>query len=161
MGYLLGFLTIVIHASNNDTARYRDLIPRAQDTWLHGVQHVVAHGGTGPGKLTKPSAPFFPPPPPPPPSSSSSSSPNASSSNSTSPSSHAQASPLPPSRHHHRPFSAAKEGSGVFVSSPDNPGCAIYPHGNYELKPGCESAFQTPSILEQYVGSLATKQRTN
>ena len=61
MQYLLGFLTIVIHAGENNTKRYADLISRGQQTFLHGIQHVIVHGGTGPGTLRNHSLPLSDP----------------------------------------------------------------------------------------------------
>jgi|MDSY01.1.fsa_nt_gb hypothetical protein len=121
--YLLGFLTIVMHASNNNTERYRRLIPRAQGTWLRGVQHVIVHGGTGPGNLTKPSASF---------------------------------SDLSSVASRRRRLTA-KEG-GVFVSSPDNPGCAIEKSrgGTFVARSNCARTIKTPSIIQMYPGAHRT-----
>ena len=125
--YLLGFLTVVMHASNNNTDRYRDLVPRAQDTWLRGLQHVIVHGGTGPAKLTLPSTPFpF---------------------------------PVSPLQGHRRLLSETD--GGVFVSSPDNPGCGIkkiktHKGEKYIPSKDCESAIKTPSLMMQYPGAQRT-----
>ena len=134
MQYLLGFLTIVIHAGENNTKRYADLISRGQQTFLHGIQHVIVHGGTGPGTLRNHSLPLSDP----------------RSYVETTDAALLQDAPV-------YGDIVPSTAPGIIVSSPDNPGCEIQKSrfGKWR-KRNCRGAIETPSMTMQYPGAHRT-----